>query len=1764
MSKISEDDQFEVIAKYFTERGPVFHQFESYEYMVNVTLQKIVDECPSLKFENDTTKYRATFGQLYVEQSSTTDENNVVRSLFPQEARLRDLTYDCPISVDIKEEFWELNEETNQFVKSNELLHKKILLTRIPVMVRSSKCSLYSLTVQERVEQCECSNDTGGYFIINGKARALICQERLNYNQIYCFPNTDDKFPYVVEIRSMSDETGHSASVQVKSDSEGKGVLFFLPYMSKGVKAGTVFKALGYKNVDILKFLSVESKEELSLANRLVRESVPYTSKEKALKYISTASMKLDEDENRRVIYTRQVIENELFPHMGISTNIEKATILGNMINRLFKVVLGKRPHDDRDNVSVKRIENCGVLIADLFRMCLKRYCDNLKKYLEKRQDVITAISRSNNSITSSLKSAFCFPAGTLISLSNGLSCPIEKLESSGHSVLSWNGISIVPSVQTHFFNQGKKSTIKLTFEDGRILSCTPDHKILVIIDNTPTWVEAEKIVLDTRVLAGPEYPEDVIGNDENEWFFTVDDHIFNMTNTREKTLVFSRILGMLMSDKHKSGLNKGYVLLSSIENFISDCSFIGFALYHQYSRTSEGPTLHSNMKYKITLNRRLVNLIKKIKGINVNNPHCLPDFIFLPTCPVAVVREFIGGLFGGDGQSPFLEQSGCVAGVSFMWSDDEKNIDKLENTLKSLITLIKKIGVSGVSLNGPFISSNYYNPYPTANPFDYSIEFKPNTDFNKKIGFRYSTHKSFKLQIASSYWGMKENNSETDARLWIEQMGIIDLFDGGNEEQFYEKMPSYTIKLVNITQDCDQIVYDITVDKTHSFLANGIVSKNCTGNWTVQKNSYVRTGVSQIISNLSYPAMVSHLRRVVIPIGKEGKNVKIRQIDPTQVFYIDVIESPEGKSIGVVKNLAILSNITTGCNYVLVRDIIERCENLLPTSDYLLDSLHSYRVYLNGSLIGITTTPIDLYSELDDRHLSKVFSDQVSYIINDDDKEIRVYCDAGRFTVPVFTVGENNKLNFKKEHLSMTWLELLDENIIRYVDSNEMENSLTAIAIGELEKYNTNKYDYCHIHPSVMLGVCSSTIPYPETNQSPRLVYESSMLKQSIGMPNLAYQTRFETLSHVLHYPQKPLVSTKYNKMFKYDEMLTGCNPIVAVCAYGGFNQEDSTMINKSSVDRGMFVHTCFKSVSFEENKKTNCSFEKIEIPPKKVMLNGSDYSKLGPNGIVMKGCTVYKGDVLIGKTLTKVQKDEEDIISDCSLFVGKGEEGIVDAIWDGLNSENQRMIKIRIRQLRIPEVGDKAACFDSNTSILTEKGWKSISTVDVLDKVATLQNGILVYDFPINKFEYDHNGTMYRLESDQLDMMVTTNHNLYVKEKPEDNFIFVQADNIFGKHVIHKRNGKLRIPDSFHPNMKKSIYTLGVWCSKLERYNIPDFAWNLSEEEIRLFVKGLTTDYQVYHTKDLKMAEDLQRLYFHCGWSAIISGDHENYEIIPEFSECKDEQYTEEFVFFIGKVYCVEVPGNVVYVKRNGKPYWSGNSRSSQKGVFSLLMRQEDMPFTKDGIVPDIVMSALSYPSRMTMSQLLETLYGKVCSLSGKFGDATAFTRGTDNPVENIALQLKQFGFQKYGNERMYSGLTGEMLESEIFIGPTYYQRLKHLVEDKIHSRAKGNVTMLFGQPLGGKAVDGGLRAGEMERDCLISHGVSAAIQETFVRQSDKYEIVLCEKCGNICSLPSECRVCEQGKYTNINRVEIPYCCKLLFQELQSMGVKIQINTK
>lgn len=226
--------------------------------------------------------------------------------------------------------------------------------------------------------------------------------------------------------------------------------------------------------------------------------------------------------------------------------------------------------------------------------------------------------------------------------------------------------------------------------------------------------------------------------------------------------------------------------------------------------------------------------------------------------------------------------------------------------------------------------------------------------------------------------------------------------------------------------------------------------------------------------------------------------------------------------------------------------------------------------------------------------------------------------------------------------------------------------------------------------------------------------------------------------------------------------------------------------------------------------------------------------------------------------------------------------------------------------------------------------------------------------------------------------------------------------------------------------------------------------------------------------------------------------------------------------------------------------------SSRHGQKGVCGIIVEQADMPFSDQGVCPDIIMNPHGFPSRMTVGKMLELVSGKAGVLSGNLEYGTCFG---GSKLADMSEILVEHGFNYSGKDMLYSGITGEALEAYIFFGPIYYQKLKHMVMDKMHARPRGPRAVLTRQPTEGRSRDGGLRLGEMERDCVVAYGASQLLLERLMLSSDVFEVDVCRKCGLLAGVAGWCQVCGSGE--NLENMKLPYAAKLLFQELMAMNI-------
>ena len=861
--------------------------------------------------------------------------------------------------------------------------------------------------------------------------------------------------------------------------------------------------------------------------------------------------------------------------------------------------------------------------------------------------------------------------------------------------------------------------------------------------------------------------------------------------------------------------------------------------------------------------------------------------------------------------------------------------------------------------------------------------------------------------------------------------------------------------------------------------------AKSLKGQWGLINNSDPELGKVQDLSRISYIGSLSHIRRVNMPIDRSIKVTEPHKLHSQQWGIMCPYETPDGASIGYLKNLAILAKITAGINVDNITECLKDIGVIPLINSNIYSNKNITNVFVNGTLFGITGDPLFVTRLLKAYRRNGLINILISISFNISANELRIFTEAGRPCRPLLILKYNNKNKkneiqvYNKNDDFKNWFDMLngtfynldskeknddyyyidkyidplkkskrrvgggssyfDNNNISYLydtmfnndkgsdeiidDTSHIENDNKLLAniktlnydskggksddtsssnsidsdsdsssnsdseksdnyyrnkyssiLNELEKssacieyLDSEESDTCliamneneigpyhthmEIHPSTILSVVSGNIPMSNHNSSARNVFHAAQSKQAIGIYSTNFNKRFDTMSYILHYPQRPIINTRIAQYTSSDYMANGYNTIVAIMTYSGFNQEDSIMINKATIDRGLNSLSYYKSITatskiISQNEKVIFG-NPILMRDKGIKINGiknKNYEHLDANGFIKEG-----------------------------TYVPEGQEVII------------------------------------------------IGMINIREVIKELKNGVFT---DVNK------------ELIYTDVSLST-----------DNSLFGKVDKVY-------KSDKIAGNDS-----------------------------------------------TICKVRFLKIKK-------------------------PEF----------------GDKHC---------------------SRHGQKGVIGMIIPEENMPYTKDGIRPDIIINPHAIPSRMTIGHLVECIFAKLCCIDGLLGDASVFI-----PIEKETIYngLKQNNFNKYGNEILYNGYNGTQIDTEIFIGPTFYFRLKHMVAEKINSRGVGKVVGLTRQPTEGRRKGGGLRIGEMERDTVLSHGISNFIKESMMERSDKFCWCICKRCGTLVSFNikeniNKCRNCNND---DVAVIQTPYAFKLFIQELETMGIQPRLNTE
>lgn len=540
-------------------------------------------------------------------------------------------------------------------------------------------------------------------------------------------------------------------------------------------------------------------------------------------------------------------------------------------------------------------------------------------------------------------------------------------------------------------------------------------------------------------------------------------------------------------------------------------------------------------------------------------------------------------------------------------------------------------------------------------------------------------------------------------------------------------------------TEDYLSIINDTNMYKIikSATIENGLKRALSTGDFGIKSVTSNKVGVAQVLNRLTYSASLSHSRRINTPIDKSGKLIPPRKLHNTSWGFLCPAETPEGGSIGVVKNISYMTHITTHSNpkslHTHIDEHILRIETLQPS-----DTFNEVRVFVNGIWVGITKDPLKLYKDFKFKKHCGIINIYTSVVFDYNNAEIRICNDAGRLARPLHLVNpETNDLYITRniiERVSkreLSWDDLLTHMccedggeggeggveggegggvekkhaVIEYIDPDEQAFAMIAMRPKHLyrnEQEPSNpyiyRYSHCEIHPSTIFGILASCIPFPEHNQAPRNTYQCAMGKQAIGIYVTNYARRMDKTAYVLTYPHRPLVDTRLMQMIELAEIPSGAPLIVAIMSYTGYNQEDSVLVNQGAIDRGMFSATIYHTEK-DEDKKINGD-EEIRCRPDSSKTKGmkfGNYEKINQRGIMPANTLIENRDIIMGKVIpikdnrndpTKIIKYE-----DVSRAYHTSEECYVDKSYIDSNGEGYCFCKVRVRAFRKPVIGDKVS---------------------------------------------------------------------------------------------------------------------------------------------------------------------------------------------------------------------------------------------------------------------------------------------------------------------------------------------------------------------------------------------------------------------------------------------------------------------------------------
>lgn len=1555
-----DDICWNIIDKYFQKSGShvssnplVKHQIESYNKFLDTTLSHIITGFnpikinPNIKNDNGLQNYKISLNVINpsLTKPSYHLSDGTLTVMSPHIARMNNLTYSSNLYVDVHIVIELVNSDC--VIEKFDKTVKNVYIGKIPIMVRSKGCLLQQVPSIGELNNNECKYDYGGYFIVNGNEKVLVSQDRINENKTLVFQPNNSSDGLYAEIRSTSDlnylpPKTTCLNMTGKINHMGRIIRLNTSFIRNEIPVFIMFRVLGIiSDKEIIKYIvydfnDVNSKKIMNELMACCEDSCDIHNKEQAenvLIKIMTGSNKLSHEESLNIL--NNYIINDFLPHAGKSYR-RKALYLGYMIRKLIKIHLKIANYDNRDSYMNKRIDTPGILMSNLFRQCYGKMTKEIKALIERELGLWRANTNTitANDIISDTNVHRYFKQSLLDSwLRYSLSTGNWGIKSIGTFQNIKQGVSQVLNRMSYASTLSHLRRINTSMEkNGKLvqprkldnsqfgLICpaeTPEGASVGLVKNMAlstniSLLMNSKFIRDLLLDLGVVYLNDYISdNDKNDILDNLGDKnnvsvhingdiigyhnnplqlyntlkiykrsgiIYPMTsivwNIKEGVIIISTEAGrmfrpLLIVDIDKNN-NRSLRIMNILKKL--NMSWEEFSKNKTFETfISPYATYNTSMDKNIDISNIEEGFIEYLDSDELNNSMIAVNF-----------NELSKGM-KGTSYPPFYTHCEIhpsvingILGVNIPFSDHNQSPRNCYQCLWENETVMMSNGtfkkIKDVKVGDKVIC---FNPITKetehTNVVHHYNRITNKTPYNVILANGRNIIATYDHKFMTNKGWVQVNNIDINTKV-----GIYINYKSNKEYKNTEKLFIYDYN--------DELLNKLNITPLYTDNSNlPIIARLC---------GYYYASKFNFTNEIDKKAFV----RDVDYLGFKKFNYK------------------DMKFLIVIKHLCYDLSWLLKCSHNIQYEFL---------SSYLCNE-YRLKSSVNNSFKTDIYDPILIieylnYKKSDNEYyynydMENLDRNDLEFVMNNYGINYNY-----KLLNKLFIKNEYNKHKKYISSINKYYVKKIYNTFEEWEKNVYIDNDLCFIPLNDKYISKINKISDITVESENHSFIGGNGFA----------VSNCAMGKQALGIYMSNFNNRIDTMGNILNYSQKPLVYTKLSKYTHSNELPSGTNAIVAIMTHTGFNQEDSVMINKSSLDRGLFTSTYYKAFRDQCSKNHSTGEEEVFMKPtEQNNAKSFSYKKLNENGFIDKNTYVDGNDIIIGKVMPKKTNGANNY-QDNSSCMKANDEGYIDYNYTNYNSDGYSFCKVRVRNNRKPEIGDKLA------------------------------------------------------------------------------------------------------------------------------------------------------------------------------------------------------------------------------------------SRSAQKGTIGMIYNHEDMPFTKSGITPDIIMNPHAIPSRMTMAQLMECIMGKAACHLGSFGDSTPFTNCS---VENIAKVLEKSGMERYGNEILYNGRTGEQIKTEIFIGPTYYQRLKHMVADKLHSRgSNGPIVMLTRQPSEGRARNGGLRLGEMERDALLSHGMSSFLKERMLDVSDNYRIFVCKYCGISANVNVEKNIykCLNCSNVDISQVRIPYAFKLLSQELYTMNIMLRFVT-